>query len=315
MALSIFSSEKRVTLTFAVAGLVTLLLAVLNVAIYLNFARGKDGTEAEKKFWYGKVRPKQKYDIVFTGDSRTLCGIDPQIFDENLNCKAYNGAFTGGGINKVILDHIDKNLLNKNGSKKAVVLGITPMSMAENSRANGHFESLLKTVKEKECFMTEVLEIIFSEIRTKELKVLFKKRKLDKIYHSNGYLEKISEVKPKARRSNLYGYKVYFKDYKFSQNSEREILSYTERWKKDNVIVFAFRLPTMPEMDALEDSCCKKNIDSFKDKLTAAGGVWLDVRERSKYNSYDGSHLEQADAAELSKDLAGQIKKYFDTLK
>ena len=253
--------------------------------------------------------------MVFAGDSRTLCGIDPKFFDAAVGGKAYNGAFTGGGINAVILEHIDKTLLNKAGGKKAVVLGITPMSMAENSRGNGHFDSLQKSLKEKESFAAECLEILFSEIRTKELKSLLKKRKLDKVYHVNGYLEKISEIKPKARRSNLYGYKVYFKDYKFSQNSEREILSYTERWKKDNVIVFAFRLPTMPEMDALEDSFCQENIYAFKNSLTAAGGVWLEVQNRSKYNSYDGSHLERGDAAELSKDLAGQIKKYLDSLK
>ncbi|MBR7145740.1 MAG: hypothetical protein IKD10_12475 [Lentisphaeria bacterium] len=315
MALSIFSSEKRVLLTFVTAILITALLALLNVAIYLEFAKGKDGTEAEKKFWRGKVKNKQQYDMVFTGDSRTLCGIDPQIFDDLLGNKSYNAAFTGGGINKEILEHIDRNLLNKNGAEKAVILGITPMSMAANSRGNGHYSMLKKELKEKESIFSEWLEILFSEIRTKEIKELFRKRVPDKIYHRNGYLEKISAVKPKARRSNLHGYKVYFNDYTFSPESVKEILFYAEQWKKENVTVFAFRLPTMPEMDVLEDSFCKESIDSFRKHLIAAGGVWLEVKDRSKYNSYDGSHLERTDAGKLSHDLAEQIKKYFDNAK
>lgn len=311
MALSIFSSEKRVKTVLLSALVLIVPLAALNTAVYFDSAKGKDGTEAEKKFWRSKIIPKQKYDMVFVGDSRTLCGIDPAVFDKNVGNKSFNGAFTGGSINHVILEHVDKKLIKTSGVRRAVILGITPMTMSNQSRVNGHFTGLLKSIKEQESGWSEVLGIIFGDIRTKDIKELFKKRKPDKIYHSNGWLEKISEIKPKARRSNLNGYKIYFNDIFFSEESMQEILHWTKQWKKQGITVFAFRLPTMAEMEKLEDEFGKCDFALFKKRLENDGGVWLDVDQSSQYSSYDGSHLERHEAVRLSKDLAVKINKYF----
>ena len=311
MALSIFNSEKRIQLTFAAAAILITILAAVNIAVYFDLAKGKDGTEAEKKFWKSKIISNQKYDMVFIGDSRTLCGINPALFDIAVGNRSYNGAFTGGGINRAIFEHVEKNLLDPAGTHRAVILGVTPMTMANTSRENGHFTGLKKELKKKENFLSEWLDIIFSDIRTKEIKELFSRRKPDKIYHNNGWLEKVSEVKPKARRSNLYGYRIYLGNMKLSELSMQEIAEKTAQWKKQNITVFAFRMPTFPEMDKLEDESGKYDIAQLKKRFQSVGVVWLEVHSRNKYNSYDGSHLERNDANKLSADLAEQIKAYF----
>ena len=311
MALSIFSSEKRVGLTILSAIVLIIPLMILNTAVYWDLAKGKDGTEAEKKFWRSKVLAKQKYDMVFVGDSRTLCGIDPAVFDKVVGNRSFNGAFTGGSINLVILEHVESNLLAASGKHRAVILGVTPMCMSNQSRGNSHYNGLKNSLKSKENAWSEAMEIVFGEIRTKDIKELLRKRKPDKIYHTNGWMEKISEVKPKARRSNLAGYKIYFNDIFFSEESMQEILLKVKQWKKQNITVFAFRMPSFPDMEKLENDRGKCDFKLFQKRLEAAGGVWLAVKDRNSYNSYDGAHLERYDANKLSADLAEQIKAYF----
>ena len=312
MALSIFSSEKRIRLTFLAAILLIVPLLGINIAIYIDQLRGKDGTRAEKKFWRNKIIPLEKFDMVFLGDSRTLAAIDPACFDRVLGVKSYNGAFTGGSLNKTILDHAEKVLLKTSGSRRAVIFGVTPMTMSNQSRVNDYFTSLSNQYKQKtKNNDLDIMDILFSSIRTKELKDLFRKRNSDKVFHENGWLEKSSEVKPKARRSNLHGYRIYLNKIHFSEESMSEILHKVEQWKKQNITVFAFRPPTLPEMDKLENELGKCDFALFKKRLEASGGIWLDVAEREKYNSYDASHLERNDAMKLSADLADKINKYF----
>ena len=175
MALSIFNSEKRVLLALLSAIAVIIPLGILNIVIHLDTASGKNGTIAMQKFANRKVAPAQKYDIVFLGDSRVLIGINPEFFERKLNCTAFNAAFTAGGINAEIYRHTEEKLLSSNANvPRAVIIGITVMSMDEERRSNYRFNQIKSELAtQRNGGFSDYIRIPFQKIRIKHFKNLF----------------------------------------------------------------------------------------------------------------------------------------------
>lgn len=312
MALSIFNSDKRLLLALLSAFLVTLFLALLNLAIHINMSKGKDGIDAKNKLWRNKVFPTKKYEIVFLGDSRVLTGISPEIFERKLNCTAINGSFAGGSINETIFKHTAENLLSKSvNHPRAVVIGVTPMVMSVSGRSNQQFMLMKKEYTENPLSVNNIIQILFQELRSKYIRALFKKSVPDKIYHANGFIERFAKLREKARQSSLHTYRIYFQNYEFSQAALQELLQRIELWKKENVTVFAFRPPVDIDMDTLENNSGKCDFAFIRKKIEEKGGVWLEPDNRETYHSYDSSHLASHEARRLSEDLAEKMAIYF----
>lgn len=313
MALSIFNSERRVQLTILSAIVVTVPLALLNFATHVNLSRGKGGTDAERNFWQYKLRPSEKYDIVCLGDSRTLMGINPEFLEIELHCKAYNASFAAGSLNEVIFQHIDNNFLSRiPGRPKAVVIGLTPLTMGQDSRNNALFESTKLELEKKRFSVIDNFEqVFFKKIRSKHIKRLFKKTSETKVYHKNGHLERFAKVRKKAQLSGLRFYDIYLAKYKFSQQSKNEMLTRIKAWTREGITVFVFRPPVNASMDKLENKSKKINFASMRKQIEAAGGVWIEIEDRSSYNSYDSSHLSSEEARRFSKYLARKIGDYY----
>ena len=313
MALSIFNSEKRVLLALLSAIAVIIPLGILNIVIHLDTASGKNGTIAMQKFANRKVAPAQKYDIVFLGDSRVLTGINPEFFERKLNCTAFNAAFTGGGVNGEIYRHTGEKLLSGNtDAPRAVIIGITVLSMGEGSRSNFRFHQIKSELTTQgDGVFKDYIRIPFQKIRTKHFKNLFKNEKPTRIPYDNGYLERFAVVKKKAQERSIQTYRISFKTYKFSQKNLQELSEYIRKWKKENITVFAFRPPVNIAMDKLENECGKCDFALIQQTVEKSGGIWLEVDNRETYNSYDSSHLESAEAIRLSEDLSDKVAAYF----
>lgn len=313
MALFIFNSENRIFLTLLSAVSLLIPLGLLNIAIYINSVRNNVGTDAQTDFWNRKVVPEKKYDLIFLGDSRVLTGIDPAVFENRLNCSAYNAAFAGGGLCEKIFRHTSQNLLSGKSicNSRVVVVGITPLTMSKDARKNSQFE-LLKNKLQKKSGNTfsEYVRIPFKKIRSKRIKEFFKRSASTRIYHKNGYLERFAKVSKKAQQSSLHTYTVFFKNYQYSYRSINELCHWIRQWNKEGITVFAFRPPVNKAMDSLEDESGKFNFSTVRKVVEQAGGIWLFVDKRDKYNSYDSSHLASAEAARLSRDLADKIRSH-----
>ena len=288
-------------------------LGILNIAIHLNSAGGKNGTRVMQNFTNRKVFPSQKYDIIFLGDSRVLTGINPEFFERKLNCTAFNAAFAGGGVNGQLYRHTAEKLLSNNtNAPRAVVIGITPLTMGQRARNNHQITQTKKEfASQNNSVLFEYIQIPFQKIRTKYVKALFKKKVYTTIPYENGYLERFAKVSKKAQENSINTYRLFFKNYQFSQESLQELSEYIRIWKKENVTVFAFRPPTNISMDTLENESGKCDFSLIQRTVEKSGGVWLEVNERETYNSYDSSHLTSTEAKRLSEDLSEKIATYF----
>ena len=88
-----------------------------------------------------------------------------------------------------------------------------------------------------------------------------------------------------------------------------DLITQTGEWTSRNIRVFACRLPTSLEMEALEDSLTGFDEQAFAESFQAVGGIWLPVT-KDKYETYDGSHLRLEEAQEFSRDLATLLAPY-----
>ena len=162
MASSIFSSEKRSLLALLTAAVISLLLGIVNIVTYINMSKQKDGSAAEDRFYRLKIIPEKKHDMVFIGDSRVITGINPEIFERKLNCSAYNCAFFAGSANETIYKlTADKHLSSDQSRNRAVVIGITPMVMAESTRSNGQFINITQKFSRNKNIFAEYFKILF----------------------------------------------------------------------------------------------------------------------------------------------------------
>lgn len=309
MVLSIFNSEKRPLLTLLVVAGGVLVIVVLNLILFLaNVHSGIELLE-EKRFYRDKILPRQKYDLVFLGDSRCLIAMDPTHFEKVLGLKAYNCSFAAGGLTREIFLHVEKKVLNlEKGREKIIVLGITHRSLTETARANPLFHQSLQESRMAGSSWSEMSDLLFRRIKSRDVKSLFKKKKPHKFYHKNGWMEVTSEPREKSQRRNLESFRIFFKKAVPSRKSVEEICCAVADWRKKGIRVFAFRPPTMPAMDALEDEEGKCNMGELRRHIERAGGIWLEAEDRNKYTAYDASHLNSREAAVLSGEFAEKIK-------
>lgn len=307
MGSSIFSSDKRVHLTLLTALASIGIFMLVNVGIYLYDAAKKDGIRAENIFWEKKINPGEKYDIVFLGDSRCLTGLVPEIFSKILQKSSFNASFAGGGLNSFVFTHTEKNILSNNSPVRCIVLSITPLAMSKKARANENYHSIVKRMQANSTLYDRICNIVFRRVNSKESARIFGERKDRLVFHSDGYLECMEKVKEKVQKRNINGYREYFRTMEFAPESLQEILLYTAKWHKENILVFAFRPPTTPGMEALENEMGKCDFSIVKTMFESVGGVYLDVPEREKYNAYDASHLASGESRKLSKVLAEKI--------
>jgi hypothetical protein len=310
MALSIFSSEKRVSLSLGVLLTGVILIALLNVGLHILKSASGDPKEQEKKFLQCKINPGQRYDMVLLGDSRCLTGVDPSILEKRLSLRVYNDSFSGGGLNQTIYTHVQKNILKTSPEKiRAVVFCITPLTLSSAGRENKAYYQIIGEMKQKQDLFTQYGSLLFKRIRTREIKAVFRKKKPDYVYHKNGYLERFSIAKAKAQRNGMRQYKVMFSSLTFPEISLKELAEQTRQWRKENIAVFAFYPPSRPTMEDLERNSAwdwKKTIQVFRD----AGGIYLEIDNRDQYNAYDSIHLASGDSKKLSEDLAKKIEMY-----
>lgn len=310
MASSIFSSDKRVHLTILTALASVAIFMLVNTGTYLYDAAKKDGVRAENIFWDRKIAPGEKYEIVFLGDSRCLTGLVPSIFSNTLQKSSFNESFAGGGLNSFIFTHTEKNILKNDDSLRCIILSVTPLAMSKKARENENYHSIVKRMQENATFYDRICNIVFRRVASKESTRFSGERKDRLFFHSDGYLECMENVREDVQKRNIRGYREYFRTMEFAPESLQEILSFTEKWRKENILVFAFRPPTTSEMEALENEMGKCDFSIVKTMFENAGGIWLDVPEREKYNAYDASHLGSGESRKLSADLAEKIKEH-----
>ncbi len=256
-------------------------------------------------FWAHKIDPDQRYDIVFTGDSRIYRGIDPAVVDSMLGSKSFNYGFSSAGLDSFLLGKAVK-LLDPAG-KRVLVIGISVNSFTQGSLRNSHLKSLLEWNSRDVWIRKHVYPSLtyFDPYAVSDIYKLSRGERYVERYHvSNGYAA--SYKIPLDSGSAIPAYADQFRHEMYSEEAQKKCIDYISRLVAQDICVVAVRVPVAEEMRMLEDEFAGKSFEQFRKELEKAGAYCPTIG--GSFVSYDGSHLTEVSAREFSRQLAQQIK-------
>lgn len=313
MGLFIFNFKRfRTAVALGVLLCGAVVIAVLNLVIFLRSDGVRKAAALRNEFWQKKIQPDRRYNMVITGDSRAYRGVAPHVLKRELGIEVFNCGFSSGGHNRTVFRHLEKILYKQKDVPRAVLFVFSPLSLSESSRTNEHFHFLLQE-GQGASWEKYVVEMLFQVEIRKRFKRLGKNKKSPgtEVMHEEGWIEGFRKKDKKLFEKGMELYDKKYVNNTFSPRSLKEVTMQTALWKKENIAVFGFWVPSCPEMEAFEIARSGCDMNKVKEEFSKAGGIWLDVNDRLNYNAYDASHLSSAEALRLTEDIAVQIKRKF----
>jgi hypothetical protein len=225
------------------------------------------------------------------------------------SCRIGNFGFSSGGLSQPYLRSVER-LVDSRGEKRSIVLGVTPWSLTPRAERENQF---LDEVKRPAAEVWERLYIgpatrFFRPYSLAEVAAWLQGRRIEistahyyQDFRTDGWVA--SRKAPEDEESALGEYVANFKGNPVSPKIIDDLLVTVQGWRAKGVRVFAFRLPTTSAMRELEKNLSGFDEESFVARFEKAGGIWLPIRPTA-YHSYDGSHLDESAALDLSRDLA-----------
>lgn len=289
-----------------------LLLTVFIVFIQL-FRDEPDMVDYKKdKFWITKTHSGKTYPIVFGGDSRVYRGISPADFEDEFPSMAgVNLGYSSNGYHPEYMKFMESRL-DKSAESPVIALGISPFNFSQRGSRSDHYRSERDRRKKEEIIQSMYF---YNFNRSFEpMNILetfsFKKEGIDMpnqqiVYHFDGWMESYN-LKPDSTNM-LKSYTVTFTDNGYNEESLNMLCRQVNKWTGDGITVVAFRTPSTHAVRVLEDSLSGFLISSFIRQFENAGGNWIEV-DRTKYQTYDGSHLDHLSAKQFSRDLAVEVR-------
>ncbi len=267
-------------------------------------------------FFYVKFTSPLQHSMI-VGDSRSLQGIQPKIFDERLQGfegKMFNFSFTiaqapyGKAYRESILRKLDKTTTNG-----LFIISVNPFELAEREDDcvdQGIFgESLDPPNNMTVMDQNPNLEYVWKNFRyfhfTKALRQ-------NVVVHDDGWLEmmkpptSIIEIKA-ATIAEIAQYEATAKKWKPSEHRINELDKLIESLKGYGKVVLV-RMPTSVEMTHIEQGFWK-DFDSRMNEISRMQKVcYFDFSEvSSTYLTYDGMHLTLESGKRFSRDLCDSI--------
>jgi hypothetical protein len=288
-----------------------LLTAAVVGGIFLS-RRDSKPTMYPDQFWAMKAAWQHCADMVLMGDSRAYIGVSPEAMRQALPGRTIlNFGFSGSGYSQEYLQRA-RSVLREDGSR-IIVLGITPHSLTSGAlNRNGFIQTMKDFGSKKEWGAAEDLRAslgVLAEPMTFENAV-------NAMVHWNKVRPHTNDYRPDGwvsvqKMRDDYGqvlkdYIAMFENDKAQPAIIDGLLQQVRQWRKEGVRVYAFRVPTSPQMYALENRISDFDEKGFSSGLEQAGGVWISM-EQTAYHSFDGSHLRSDAAIQLSLDLGRKI--------
>lgn len=309
MVMPLFTSSSKKTL---IAFLSLFLLFGGYKLYYIAFHADQNKTP-DKFFWYKKTFAPNDQDILLVGDSRVYRGLSPAAMAAVLKgSKILNFGYSSAGFEPFFLDAAVKKLSAK--GKRILVLGVTPHSLTAIAAQNKHYRE--QAHQENLPFWIKNIEYFFGRDSTIAavkylLRVQHGSDQYHTISHDDGWCECYY---PLAPAQGLPVYKKLFSSYQVSAEVTKIMLDKVKELTKAGITIFAFRPPTYPAMEQLEDSISGFVEKDFIQGFEAAGGRWLVLDDRFSFDCYDGSHITGTAAKKLSRELGQKIASSLATM-
>lgn len=273
------------------------------IIIYWNPER-EESESAKQNLWTSKTHASNNQDIVVYGDSRVYRGFSTEHFIGNKSLSCHNFGYSSASYSQLMLEFCERQLASK--SSGTFVFGVTPHAFTKSAISDEHFKQEFDRSEldvKTRLAKTEVLQY-FDPITANDFLGLSNETES---FHPDGWISK-SNVK----FDTLAGLKSYTKTFsktKIDPATYSNFFKFVKEQVQKGRKIYAYRPPTMVSMDALEEEQTSFRFDDFIHKFESAGGKWIDV-PRSKYETYDGSHLTTASTIDLSKYLGEQILQF-----
>lgn len=293
------------------------ILSAIFIVAGLNYLPKPDiSDELSKQFWIKKTFADSKYDVVIIGDSRVYRGVSPiEISQSNGGIKVLNFGYSSAGLNDYLIERgIAK--LNPEG-KKIIVFGISLFSFTKESVANEHIKLIEKTKREEVLgvFYLADLRNLFAPIDpqfliqkkyNQEAKIKSKPDYYHQRFETDGWVA--STIHEYDLNKTLTEYKKAFERSKLDSDLIKNFLLKVKELDKKGYKVYGYISPIGTELALLESEFEPEFSVNIKAVFRDYGGKWIDVPSTTT-NSYDGSHLSETGAIELSNYIAKGISK------
>lgn len=265
-----------------------------------------------KRYWINKTHAKKEFPVVFGGDSRIYRGISPDAFAaEYPMLSAVNLGYSSNGFHPEYLDFLEERL-DEHAENKVIVLGISPHNFTDRGFKSEHYISEKHDRKKEEVLQYLYFYELNRLLAPMQIMEVFRRDEAAKlpneqyVYHKNGWMESWFLEPDTTRMWPVFS--RTFANNEYNDKNAGVFLRQVREWTAEGIYVIAFRNLASKTVRALEDSLSGMNFELFSESFEKAGGIWLDF-ERSKYPTYDGSHLDHDAARIFSSDLAIEVNK------
>lgn len=265
-------------------------------------------------FWSHKVDPQQQFDVVFIGDSRIYRGISPddfaQAFAPNKSIRVFNFGFSSAGLDTAFMQ-AGARLLDPETAHPILVLGITTSALADENLVNTHFWQEYRRSPWAR-WQRQHLNPSLSYFDPTSPEVLYQQLTGQQVgyyqdHQANGWIA--SDKHPRRVWENDAHVRRTYPNTMFSQALRQRLLDQVATWQAQGIQVVAFRPPAAPNLEALEMVPSYFPEIALKAQLKGLGALWLELPDRTKYETYDGNHLIEGSARQLSKDLGVLLRQ------
>lgn len=291
----------------------TVVFALLAIGLIGVFEPGRASTSTGVS--HTRLQPMQlqwgsNFDLVLAGDSRVQHGISPlEIQKVFPGRRIANFGFAGLTFDTEYLDRAEQ-LLDRRAAAPVIVLGVSPASLCP--RATQKFQEQVArtdTWSARVEYRFAPLVDFFAPYRNIDFKyMLLGGTQLETVVHPSGFCATRS-LGPVNTQLVVGGYRRLFSRTQAAPAIQQLIVNRVGNWTEAGIRVFGVRVPTAPNMRALEDSASGFDEDAFAAQFRRAGGIWLDISQDG-YASYDGSHLEVASAEAFTRTLCQQLRSH-----
>lgn len=291
------------------AGFLTVLVLVLG-AWWLpkqpNSSMGSDW------FWSNKVRPGCQFEVVVVGDSRIYRGFSPVDFVATYDTTAtvFNFGFSSAGLDTSFLQAAAL-LVDSTAKQPVIILGITTSSLADENAANQHFwqeyNRSAASIWQRQHLNASLTAFDPTSPYTLRNHWLGTRQGYYQRYYDNGWIA--SDKQPHNPWESYDHVRQTYPQVEFSLGFRQRLVQQIAQWQAQGIQVVAFRPPAFPELEKLEMNPNYFPEKAIKAEIEALGGIWIDLPERDQYQTYDGNHLTEKSARQLSKNLGRYLRQ------
>ena len=251
------------------------------------------------------------FDVLLAGNSRVTVGLAPSEMASSLpGLRIANFGFDGNAFTQEYLSAIESKL-RKGSGDKIVVLGITPMTLTERAaRQNGFFEETHRSLDERYLarHMPWLLDF-FTRFNPRMALMLVRGSATGSEFwrgHQDGWAAQGMEPANLDGQVRFLRANARDRTLPISLPMQGHLFTTVRRWQAAGIATFAFHPPITPDLAQEEARASGFEQTKFISAFIAAGGKWIEINDQ-KYRTFDGGHLEESSARQLSRDIAAII--------